>query len=261
MEEISLLVSFEAKGFIFFLTIANPPLNVLSDALLSEMDESVNEILAKPDCRVLVVTGAGEKAFVAGADINQFLNLDAADGARLVEKGKKIFDKISNASFPVICAISGLALGGGLELALACDIRIAEQKAKLGFPETGLAILPGYGGTQRLTKLIGPGRAKEMIFTGIVLSGNQAYDWGVVERVVPNGESLNKAKILAEQIASKGPLAIAKAKQAINQGLDRTIAEGQELETQYFAELCETEDMLEGAKAFREKRVPLYYGR
>lgn len=256
-----MLVTYEQKGFVYLLTIANPPLNVLTDALLSDLDIVVNEIFSKPDCRALVVTGAGEKAFVAGADINQFLDLDAIEGARLVEKGKKIFDKLAFAPFPVICAINGVALGGGLELALACDIRIAEQKAKLGLPETGLAILPGYGGTQRLTQLIGPGRAKKMIFTGAALSADEAYAWGVVEAVVPNGESVNEALTLAEQIASKGPLAIAKAKQAITQGLDTTFAEGQAVETQCFADLCQTEDMQEGAKAFKEKRVPTYYGR
>jgi enoyl-CoA hydratase len=256
-----MLVRYEQKGFVYLLTIANPPLNVLTDALLSELDIKVDEIIAKQDCRGLVITGAGEKAFVAGADINQFLHLDAKEGARLVEKGKRIFDKLALAAFPVICAINGLALGGGLELALACDIRIAEQKAKLGLPETGLAILPGYGGTQRLTQLIGPGRAKKMIFAGAALSADEAYEWGVVEAVVSNGESVNEALALAEQIASKGPLAIAKAKQAITQGLDTTLEEGQACETQCFAELCLTEDMLEGAKAFIEKRIPTYYGK
>ncbi|MFS0777137.1 enoyl-CoA hydratase-related protein [Neobacillus sp. 3P2-tot-E-2] len=256
-----MLVTYEQKGFVYLLTIANPPLNVLTDALLSDLDVMVDEIIAKVDCRVLVITGAGEKAFVAGADINQFLHLDAREGARLVEKGKKIFDKLAYAPFPVVCAINGLALGGGLELALACDIRIAEQKAKIGLPETGLAILPGYSGTQRLTQLIGPGRAKKMIFTGAVLSAHEAYEWGVIEAVVPNGQSVNEALALAEQIASKGPLAIKKAKLAITQGLDLSFEEGQAFETQCFADLCQTEDMLEGAKAFKEKRIPTYYGK
>jgi enoyl-CoA hydratase len=256
-----MLVTYKQKGFVYLLTIANPPLNVLTDALLSDLDVMVDEIIAKLDCRALVVTGAGEKAFVAGADINQFLHLDAREGARLVEKGKKIFDRLAYAPFPVICAINGLALGGGLELALACDIRIADQKAKLGLPETGLAILPGYSGTQRLTQLIGPGRAKKMIFTGAALSADEAYEWGVIEAVVPNGESVNEALALAEQIASKGPLAIKKAKQAITQGLELTFEEAQAFETQCFADLCQTEDMQEGAKAFKEKRVPTYYGK
>ncbi|MCM3570333.1 enoyl-CoA hydratase/isomerase family protein [Neobacillus mesonae] len=256
-----MLVSYEQKGFVYLLTISNPPVNVLTDQLLNDLDDCINEINAKSDCRVLIVTGAGEKAFVAGADIKQFLQLDAEEGSNLVEKGKKIFDKLAHASYPVICAIKGLALGGGLELALACDIRIAERKAKLGLPETGLAILPGYGGTQRLAKLIGPGRAKEMIFTGAPISAEQAYEWGVVERVVPDGESVKEAYTLAEKIVTKGPLAIAKAKQAISYGLDRSLEEGQAFETQCFAELCLTEDMQEGAKAFLEKRVPIYDGK
>ncbi|MEH7177951.1 enoyl-CoA hydratase/isomerase family protein [Neobacillus vireti] len=258
---VRLFVTYEQIGFVYKLTIANPPLNVLTDPLLSDLDKVIDEIITKPDCRAAVITGAGEKAFIAGADIYQFLHLDANKGARLVEKGKRIFDKLAYAPFPVICAINGLALGGGLELALACDIRIAEQKAKLGFPETGLAILPGYGGTQRLTQLIGPGRAKKMIFSGASLTADEAYEWGIVESVVPNGKSINEALALAEQIGNKGPLAIAKAKQAITQGLDCTLAEGQKIETQCFADLCITQDMQEGATAFIDKRLPTYYGK
>lgn len=179
----------------------------------------------------------------------------------MVNKGKKIFNKLANGSFPVICAINGHALGGGRELALTCDIRIAEQKAKLSFPETSLAILPGYGGTQRLTHLIGPGRAKYMIFTRETFSADQAYEWGVVEKVVPNGESINESYTVAQQIVNKGSLAIVKAKLAINQGLDCTLAEGQALETKFFADLCQTEDMLEGVKAFKEKRMAIYFGK
>ncbi len=247
-------VTHKIEGFVSTLTIDHPPLNVLSDELLDEIDVVLDEILLNEECRVLIIQGKGEKAFIAGADIDQFPSLDKSSGKTLVEKGKKIFDKLADAQFPVICAINGLALGGGLEIALACDIRIAEQKAKMGLPETGLGILPGYGGTQRLARLIGPGKAKNLIFSGDAVSAEQAFEYGLVEKVVPDGDSFKAALALAEQISSKAPIAISKAKSAIDKGLEMTLTEGQEIETNYFAELCQTEDMQEGVNAFIEKR-------
>lgn len=255
------LVTYEKNELIFTLTIDNPPLNILTDELLSEMDVVINEIVAHPTCRALIIRGKGEKAFVAGADISQFPNLNVKSGKELAEKGKKIFDKIENAPFPVICAMNGFALGGGLELALACDIRIAEQKAKLGLPEVGLGILPGYGGTQRLARLIGPGKAKKMIFTGAAISAEEAYSFALVEEVVPNGESYSAAVRIAKQIVNNAPLAISKVKAAVNRGLDVSLAEGQELESSFFASLCLTEDMQEGVRAFTEKRKASFLGR
>ncbi|WP_209123444.1 enoyl-CoA hydratase/isomerase family protein [Alkalihalobacillus sp. BA299] len=262
MEETkSLYVTYDIQDFIATITINNPPLNVLTDTLLNELEVAVDKILLEPSCRALVIRAMGEKAFVAGANINQFPSLDAVSGKQLVEKGKKIFDQLAHAHFPVICAINGLALGGGLELALACDIRIAEEKAKLGLPETGLGILPGYGGTQRLARLIGQGKAKELIFTGAAISSEEAYNVGLVEKVVPNGESYSVALSIAKEIASKGPKAISLAKAVIDQGLEASLAEGQELESNAFAELCCTEDMQEGVRAFKEKRKPNFQGK
>ncbi|MEC1714614.1 enoyl-CoA hydratase-related protein [Schinkia azotoformans] len=254
-------VTYEINEFIYTLTIDNPPLNVLTDELLSEIDDVINEILVQPICRVLIIRGNGEKAFVAGADINQFPTLNEESGKHLVEKGKEIFDKLENAPFPVICAINGFALGGGLELALACDIRIVEQKAKLGLPETGLGILPGYGGTQRLSRLIGPGKAKKMMFTGAAISAEEAINYGLVEEVVPNGESYEASVRLAKQIVNNAPLSISNVKAVVNRGLDVSLAEGQELETKYFVSLCLTQDMKEGVKAFMEKRKADFSGR
>jgi enoyl-CoA hydratase len=251
-------VTYEITDFISTLTIDHPPLNVLSDELLNEMNVVIDEILRNEECRALIVRAKGEKAFVVGADINQFSTLDEVSGKALVEKGKKIFDKLAGTPFPVICAINGLALGGGLEMALACDIRIAEQKAKMGLPETGLGILPGYGGTQRLARLIGSGKAKELIFTGTAISAEEAYEYGLVEKVVSDGESLKASLALAEQIASKAPKAISKAKAAIDRGLEVSLAEGQEIESDSFAELCQTEDMQEGVNAFKEKRKAIF---
>jgi len=257
----STLVTYEVNEYIFTLTIDNPPVNVLTDELLTEMDLVIDEILAQPTCRVLIIRGKGEKAFVAGADISQFPTLNEVTGKALVEKGKKIFDKLENAPFPVICTINGLALGGGLELALACDIRIAEQKAKLGLPETGLGILPGYGGTQRLGRLIGPGKAKRIMFTAAVITADEAFSYGLVEEVVPNGESYQAAVRLANQILNNAPIAISKVKAAVNKGLDLSLEEGQQLESTFFADLCKTEDMQEGVRAFKEKRKRNFSGK
>lgn len=254
-------IAFEESESIFTIKINNPPLNVLTDELLNEFNAVIDEICSKMTCRTLIIRGGGEKAFIAGADINQFPTLNADSGKKLVEKGKKIFDKVANAPFPVLCSINGLALGGGLELALACDIRIVEQHAKLGLPETGLGILPGYGGTQRLASLIGPGKAKELIFTGKTLTAEEAYACGLVEKVVASGQGLQEALKMAKQISGKAPIAISKAKSAINFSLEHSLEEGQELETNAFAHLCLTEDMQEGVKAFKEKRKPIFTGR
>lgn len=255
------LVTYKVNDFIFTLTINNPPVNVLTDELLSQLDQVIDEILANHTCRVLIVRAEGEKAFVAGADISQFPTLNEVSGKALVEKGKRIFDKLERAPFPVICAINGFALGGGLELALACDIRIAERKAKLGLPETGLGILPGYGGTQRLGRLIGPGKAKKLMFTAAAISAEEAFNIGLVEEVVADGESFEAAVRLAKQILKNAPIAISKVKEAVNKGQDVSLSEGQELETTFFAELCLTEDMQEGVRAFKEKRIANFSGK
>lgn len=248
----------EKVGAIAIVTINNPPLNILTDEVLTELDLALDEIVNFRDCRGIIVKALGEKAFAAGADIQQFPSLSKSSGIELVEKGKKIFDRLSGSEMPVICAINGLALGA--ELALACDIRIAEENARLGLPETGLGILPGYGGTQRLARLIGPGKAKEIIFTGETLSAKEAYEIGLVERVVPVGESFAHAKILAGKIAEKGPLAISNAKKAVDYGLDMHLCSAQALETELFSNLCETRDMKEGIQAFMEKRKPVFIG-
>ncbi|MDQ0428107.1 enoyl-CoA hydratase/carnithine racemase [Planomicrobium stackebrandtii] len=254
------VISLERRETVAVLTLNNPPLNVLTDELLNQLDEAINDIDRDPGIRAIVLRAAGEKAFAAGADIRQFPSLTKESGIALVEKGKKIFDKLAGGK-PVICAVHGLALGAGLELVLACDIRIAEETTKLGLPETGLGILPGYGGTQRLTRLAGPGKAKELILSGEPLSGKAAFEAGLVERLVPQGEAFENAIKLAQSIASKAPLAIANAKKAIDGGVELSLAAGQELETQMFSELAETQDMQEGVKAFTEKRTANFQGK
>lgn len=254
------VIKLERQEMIAVLTLNNPPLNVLTDELLNQLSEAIDEVEKDQGIRAIVLRAAGEKAFAAGADIRQFPSLTKESGIALVEKGKKVFDKLAEGK-PVICAVQGLALGAGLELVLACDIRIAEETTKVGLPETGLGILPGYGGTQRLARLVGPGKAKELVLSGEFLSGKEAYEAGLVERLVPAGQSFENAVKLAQSIASKAPLAVANAKKSIDEGLELSLAEGQKLETQLFAELAETQDMQEGVKAFTEKRAADFQGK
>lgn len=259
--EQSNLVRLEINNHVAVLTIQNRPLNILTDNLLNELNQTLDSILSDAELRAIVLDATGERAFAAGADINQFPNLDKENGIALVDKGKRIFDKLAGSSVPVICSIHGMALGAGLELALACDIRVAEENAKLGFPETGLGILPGYGGTQRLSRLIGPGKTKEIILSGVILSGKEAFEVGLVEQVTPPGGAIEKAREIANNIAVKAPLAVANAKKAIDLGFELPLENGQSLETQLFAELCESEDMQEGVRAFKEKRKPEFQGK
>lgn len=246
-------VSFSQEGKIGVITIDSPPVNALEKQVLDELDEIAENIPSDVD--VVIIYGAGGKAFVAGADIKDFPELNKENGVELVKKGQAIFNKIAELEQPVIAAIDGFALGGGLELALACDIRIASSKSQVGFPEVNLGILPGYGGTQRLPRLIGPGKAKQIIFSGEHLSAEEAKSVGIIEEVT-DGSALDKAKQLAETIASRAPLGVRKAKQAINEGLDVTLEQGLHIEALAFGDLCETEDKNEGVAAFFEKRKP-----
>lgn len=254
-------VQLEREGHLAIVRLANPPVNVLTDQVISELEAAIGQIAGLPDIRVIILCAEGERAFAAGADISQFPSLTEETGIQLVEKGKRVFDKLADSKAPVICAIQGLALGAGLELAISCDIRIVEEDAKLGLPETGLGILPGYAGTQRLSRLVGIGKAKELVLSGILLSGREAYEAGLAEQIVPKGEAYDAAKQLAEKIAAKGPVAVQNAKRAINEGIEMPLAEAQELETYLFSKLVSTEDMQEGVKAFKEKRKPVFQGK
>ena len=261
VNEIREFIHLDYDGHIAVLTLTNPPVNVLSDQVITDLDSAIGEVDRSENVRAIVLRAAGEKAFAAGADIGQFPSLTKETGIQLVEKGKRVFDKLAESRVPVICAIQGLSLGAGLELALACDIRIVEEDAKLGLPETGLGILPGYAGTQRLSRLVGLGKAKEIVLSGVLLSGQEAYEARLAERVVPKGQAYSAAKILAGKIAAKGPIAVANAKKAINEGYDLPLPEAQNLETRMFSELVETQDMQEGVKAFKEKRTAVFQGK
>lgn len=236
-------------------------LNSLNDETVSELHQCLREIGKEGQIRVMILTGAGEKAFVAGADINELKACDALSGYRKTISGQRLLYHIENMEQVVIAAVNGFALGGGCELAMACDIRIASENAKVGQPEVNLGIIPGYGGTQRLARLVGRGKAKELIFTGDMVDAKEAYRIGLVDKVVPSAELLKTAREMAGKIVSKGPLAIKAAKRAINLGLDVDLKSGCDYEAMEFSAICATEDKTEGTSAFLEKRKANFKGK
>lgn len=236
-------------------------LNALNKATIQELHEILVLADENPDVRVIIITGRGEKAFVAGADIAEFAYFSAKEGSQLAAQGQQIlFDFIENMKTPVIAAINGFALGGGLELAMACHIRIASENAKMGLPETSLGVIPGYGGTQRLPQLVGKGRAMEMILTAGMISADDAYRSGLVNHVLPQAELLNFTKALAQRIMKNSPIAIAKAIEAVNANFVSGV-NGFEVEINAFGECFATEDFKEGTTAFLEKRKAEFNGK
>jgi enoyl-CoA hydratase len=245
-----------------WITINRPDkLNAMNVETIEELKTAFRDFEQDSEVKAVILTGAGEKAFVAGADISEFMSLDANLGSHYSRQGQALTRSIENCSKPVIAAINGYALGGGTEIALACHIRLASENAKLGQPEVKLGIIPGYGGTQRLTRLVGKGKAMEMILSGRVVEAREAADAGLVNKVVPAADLLSAAEALAREIIKNAPLALAHSIEAINHGLDRTLEEGLELEAQIFGRTCATEDFREGSKAFLEKRKPDFRGR
>lgn len=235
-------------------------LNSLNPQVVEEIGQALLELQEDPP-RVVIVTGAGERAFIAGADIAVMNKMSPIEAKRFAELGHAATALLDRSPVPTIAAINGFALGGGCEIALACDIRIAAENALLGFPEVTLGILPGLGGTQRLPRLVGPGIAKEMIFSGRRLKAEEARMINLVNRVVPEGEALNAARELAGEIASNGPVAVRHAKAAANKSQDVDLVSGLEYEADQFALLFATEDAREGMGAFVEKRKADFKGR
>lgn len=242
------------------ITINRPDkLNALNKSVLDELNQVMDSIYTSDEIKGAIITGQGEKAFVAGADVREFMDVPNNKGGLLAEKGQHIFFKIEDCPKPVIAAVNGFALGGGCELAMACHFRLASDNAKFGQPEVNLGLIPGYGGTQRLTALIGKGRAMELILTGNMLNAAEALQFGLVNKVTSSEELLNASKKLLATILSKSPVAVAKAIKAIN-AFDHTRA-GFNEEIRLFGETFESEDKREGTTAFLEKRKPTFPGK
>ncbi|MDR0125632.1 enoyl-CoA hydratase [Bacillus zhangzhouensis] len=243
------------------MTLSRPEqANSLSAGMLEEINQTIQEIKHDESIRCLLITGAGSKVFCAGADLKERRLMAEEEAKEAVLTIQQTFTEIESLPIPVIAVMNGHALGGGLELALACDLRIARAGARLGLPETGLAIIPGAGGTQRLPRLIGLGKAKELIFTGASLQADEALQIGLIEHISLADSLMNDAITLAKQIAQNGPIALKEAKQAIHSSLDHNIHTGLMKEYEAYLRLIHTKDRIEGLQAFQEKRTPHYRG-
>lgn len=245
----------DVEGEIAVVSINRPKaLNALNTETLQEINECFKEIQNRKDIKVVILTGAGEKSFVAGADIAQMSNMTPKEAREMSLNAYEAFSRIENCPQVVIAAVNGFALGGGCEIAMSCDIRIAADTAKFGQPEVGLGIIPGFGGTQRLPRLVGKGRAKELIFTAETIDANEAYRIGLVNKVVPKEELMDTCKKMAQRILKNGSLAITLAKQAINLGVEMDLNSGIQLESNQFGLTFSSQDQKEGMNAFLEKR-------
>ena len=252
----------EVNEGIAIVTLNRPKaLNALNAATVYELDRIFDELAKDDNVKAIIVTGSGDKSFVAGADITEMRNYTAVEGRRWGQLAQGVFSKIENTPKPVIAAVNGYALGGGCELAMACDIRIASEKAKFGQPESSLGIPPGFGGTQRLPRLVGKGRAKELLFTADMIDAAEAYRIGLANKVVAPGELINAAKTLAQKIMSRAPIAVQVCKAAVNEGLDVDLDSGIAYEAEIFGLCFATEDQKEGMAAFVEKRKAVFKGK
>ncbi len=245
------------------ITIDRPPVNALNSKTVGELAETFEELAKNSEVKAIVLTGEGKnQTFVAGADLKEMAQIRSPEEAEaLARKGQTILSQIEKMKKPVIAAVNSICLGGGNELAMACHIRIASDRARFGQPEISLGIIPGFGGTQRLSRLAGPSKARELILTGDMITAQEALRIGLVDRVVPDGELLRQALGLAKKIAAKGACAIAYALEAIQGGLGKSLEEGLALEAKFFGKIAETEDMREGVRAFLEKRQPKFQDR
>jgi enoyl-CoA hydratase/carnithine racemase len=250
-------------GRVAHLELVNPPLNLTTEAMFRELAVALATLEAADpgDVRAVVVAGSGERAFSAGSDVKDFEAGRGPDGRDRFKLEEDTVDRLGRLPMPTIAAIEGNALGGGLEIALACDIRVASEGAKLGLPEVRLAVTPGAGGTQRLPRVIGAALAKELILTGRILTADQALAIGLVTHVVPAGQAVTEATAVGEEIAQRGPLAVREAKRLIDQATDLDLGAGLAAELEASVRVFDTDDMLEGARAFLEKRDPEYRGR
>lgn len=246
-------ITYEQEGFVGVITINRPKaLNALNSQVLKELDEAFSAVNLETT-RCLILTGAGEKSFVAGADIGEMSTLTKAEGEAFGKAGNDVFRKIETFPIPVIAAVNGFALGGGCEIAMSCDIRICSDNAVFGQPEVGLGITPGFGGTQRLARLVGAGKAKEMIYTAFNIKADEAYRIGLVNAVYPQAELIEAAKKMAAKISKNAPIAVRACKKAINDGLDADMDQAIVIEEKLFGSCFETEDQKDGMTAFLNK--------
>lgn len=256
------LIKVKKEEGVGILTVDNPPVNVLTSQAIAELSQGFDELAGSKEIKAIIVTGAGPHVFIAGADVKEIDRIASAREAEdLALKGQAVLNKIESSRKPVIAAINGVALGGGMELAMACHMRIASDRAKLGQPEIVLGIIPGFGGTQRMLRLAGSPKARELILTGDNITAQEALRIGLVNRVVPDGEVLKQALGLAKKIAQKSLCAIEFIQEAITEGGKVSLEEGLKLEARLFGRVTETQDKKEGVRAFLEKRQPKFQDR
>ena len=255
-------IVFEEKNSIAYVTVNRPKvLNALNMATMEELRTAFHEIKNDDTVRVVILTGSGEKAFIAGADISELAKHDAVSGKEYTHRGQSVLNLIENLGKPVIACINGFALGGGCEIAMACTMRLASEAAKLGQPEVKLGIIPGYGGTQRLPRLIGKGLAMQLLLTGEMISAQEAHRIGLVNEVTTPSELISRAEAIAQKIIANGPLAVQYTMEAVNKGMETPLAEGLYMEAVLFGAACATEDKKEGTTAFLEKRQAQFKGK
>src|SRR5213082_2375517 len=252
----------DTKNQIAYVTIDRPKvLNALNMATMGELRNAFTDLKQDREVRVVILTGAGEKSFVAGADIGELQKNNPVEAKEYTHRGQAVLDLIENLGKPVICCINGFALGGGCEIAMACTMRLASENAKLGQPEVKLGIIPGYGGTQRLPRLVGKGIAMQMVLAGEMITAQEAHRIGLVNEVTAPAELIPRAEAIAAKIIANAPLAVQYAMEAVNKGMEMTLSEALYLEAVLFAVACATEDKAEGTKAFLDKRAANFKGK
>lgn len=250
------------ENFVTVVTLNRPATaNALSVKLLKELNHVLETVTTDPTVRCVIITGTGNKVFCAGADLKERMEMDVVQVRRTVELIRSTMDAVQNLPVPVIAAINGAAFGGGMELALACDIRLASTTTKMGLTETSLGIIPGAGGTQRLPRIVGVSAAKELIFTARRIDAEEALKLGILNKITEADQLMNKALELAAEISRNAPLSLKAAKKAINEGIDTEIEKGLEIEKRWYDTIIESKDRLEGLQAFKEKRRPLFTGK
>jgi enoyl-CoA hydratase/carnithine racemase len=255
-------VIYDKKGSIAYVTLNRPKvMNALNKATINELRTAFEDARDDSAVRGGILTGAGEKAFAAGADIAEIANNTAVEAEEATRRGQALTDLIENLGKPVIAAVNGFALGGGCELAMACSIRIAAESAKFGQPEVKLGVIPGYGGTQRMPRLVGRGRALKLILSGDIIDAAEAYRIGLVDELVPYPQVIERAETVLKKIIANAPLSVKYALEAVNKGLEASVAEGLLIEASLFAVCASTDDKKEGTSAFLEKRAPKFQGK